>query len=80
MIRAARAISAVALAFGVLLAGPVAASASPDERVPAPAAPSAIAGVDDFVFESFTADYFLDVDENGRSTLRTVETFVAVFP
>ncbi len=37
-------------------------------------------GVDDFVFESFSADYYLDVDAEGRSTLRTVETFVAVFP
>ena len=38
------------------------------------------AGVDDFEFESFSADYYLDVDADGRSTLTTVETFVAVFP
>jgi uncharacterized membrane protein YgcG len=38
------------------------------------------AGVDDFEFESFTADYYLDVDADGRSTLTTVETFVAIFP
>ncbi len=38
------------------------------------------AGVDDFSFKSFTADYYLDVDEAGRSTLKTVETFVATFP
>ncbi len=44
-----------------------------------PAAP-ATAAVDDFEFESFTADYFLDRDENGRSLLRVVETLVAVFP
>ncbi|HWR85873.1 MAG TPA: DUF2207 domain-containing protein [Rhodoglobus sp.] len=44
--------------------------------VPAPAA----ADVDDFEFESFEADYYLGVDEAGRSTLTTVETFVAVFP
>ncbi len=44
------------------------------------ALPSAVVGVDDFVFESFTADYYLDVDEEGRSVLTTVETFVAVFP
>lgn len=37
-------------------------------------------GVDDFSFKSFTADYYLDTDEAGRSTLRTVETFVATFP
>ncbi|UDF13649.1 DUF2207 domain-containing protein [Antiquaquibacter oligotrophicus] len=41
---------------------------------------SAVAGVDDFTFESLSVDYYLDVDENGRSTLRTVEEFVAVFP
>ena len=34
----------------------------------------------DFSFESYDADFFLDIDENGRSTLTTVETFVAVFP
>lgn len=38
------------------------------------------AGVDDFEFESFSADYYLGVDADGRSTLTTVETFVAVFP
>jgi uncharacterized membrane protein YgcG len=36
--------------------------------------------VNDFTFESFEADYYLGVDANGRSTLTTVETFVAVFP
>src|SRR6187402_3499121 len=40
----------------------------------------AVAGVDDFEFESFSADYYLDVDAEGRSTLTTVETFVAIFP
>ncbi len=38
------------------------------------------AGVDDFVFESLSIDYYLGVDDAGRSTLRTVESFVAVFP
>jgi len=33
-----------------------------------------------FEFESYDADFSLDVDENGRSTLTTVETFVALFP
>jgi len=37
-------------------------------------------GVDDFEFDSYDADFFLDRDSAGRSTLRTVETFVAVFP
>ncbi len=45
------------------------------------AAPSiVVAGVDDFSFESFSAEYYLDIDAEGRSTLTTVETFVAVFP
>ncbi len=38
------------------------------------------AGVDDFAFESLDVQYFLDRDDAGHSTLRTVETFVAVFP
>ena len=33
-----------------------------------------------FVFESYDADFSLDVDAEGRSTLTTVETFVAQFP
>ena len=43
-------------------------------------ASSASADTDDFTIESFTADYYLDRDDGGRSTLRTVETIVAVFP
>lgn len=38
------------------------------------------AGVDDFTFESLDVQYYLDRDDSGHSTLRTVETFVAVFP
>jgi len=37
-------------------------------------------GVQDFEFESYSADYYLARDAEGHSTLRTVETFVAVFP
>jgi len=44
------------------------------------AASTVSADVNDFSFESFDADYYLDVDADGRSTLTTVETFVAVFP
>jgi len=44
------------------------------------AASAVSADVNDFSFESFDADYYLDVDADGRSTLTTVETFVAVFP
>lgn len=40
----------------------------------------AVADVDDFHFDSFTGEYFLGADEAGHSTLRTVETLVAVFP
>ncbi|MGV8859455.1 DUF2207 domain-containing protein [Rhodoglobus sp.] len=38
------------------------------------------AGLDDFVFDSYDAEFFLDRDSEGHSTLSTVETFVAVFP
>lgn len=46
---------------------------------PAASAP-AVADVDDFSFSLFDAQYFLGVDEEGHSTLRTVETLVAEFP
>lgn len=48
--------------------------------IAAPPPPPAYAGVDDFVFESFHADYYLGRDGAGNATLRTVETIVAVFP
>lgn len=38
------------------------------------------ADVDDFEFESLDVQFYLDRDDAGHSTLRTVETFVAVFP
>ncbi|ALJ20094.1 DUF2207 domain-containing protein [Microbacterium sp. No. 7] len=41
---------------------------------------SAPAGVDDFEFASFHAEYALDRDADGRSVLTTRETLVAVFP
>ncbi|MCU1417672.1 MAG: hypothetical protein JWP32_1846 [Schumannella sp.] len=40
----------------------------------------AVGGVDDFAFESLDVQYYLDRDDGGHSTLRTVETFVADFP
>ncbi|MGX5681209.1 DUF2207 domain-containing protein [Schumannella luteola] len=46
----------------------------------ATAANAAPTGVDDFSFESFSGEYFLDIDDSGRSTLRVVETIVAQFP
>jgi uncharacterized membrane protein YgcG len=60
-----------ALAVGaivVMLVGPLFAAAP------------AVAGTDDFTISSFDADYYLDVDDADRSTLRTVETIVAQFP
>ena len=71
MKRALHRLAAVAFALGFALLPAGAASAAPA---------IAPAGVEDFEFESFHADYFLDVDEDGRSTLRTVETLVALFP
>lgn len=58
--------------------------------VPAvPAAASSLTGsvraavaadTSDFTFSLYAGEYFLDRDEAGHSTLRTVETFVAEFP
>ncbi len=59
------------LALGFLLGTPLAAAA---------AAPIVPAGVQDFEFESYSADYYLGRDAAGHATLRTVETFVARFP
>ncbi|BDZ53531.1 hypothetical protein GCM10025870_06040 [Agromyces marinus] len=73
----------VLLAFG---AGAPVAAAAPADAVPAAApiagAPVAAvrADVDDFTFASLDAVYELGRDDGGRSTLRTTETLVAVFP
>lgn len=48
--------------------------------LPLVVATPAYADVDDFTFESLDVQYFLGRDDAGHSTLRTVETFVAVFP
>lgn len=64
MTRLARILVVLALAIA-----PVALSAT-----------SASADTDDFTITSFAADYYLDRDSDGRSTLRTVETIVAEFP
>ena len=71
MKRALHRLAAVVFAVGLAFAPAAAASAAPA---------IAPAGVEDFEFESFHADYYLDVDEDGRSTLRTVETLIALFP
>ena len=74
-----RSLTALAIvAFGLALGAPLAASAA------VPAVPDAAtvvrSGVQDFEFESYTADYYLGRDGAGHATLRTVETFVARFP
>jgi uncharacterized membrane protein YgcG len=48
--------------------------------LPVVAASPAAAGVEDFAFESLDVQYYLDRDAGGHATLRTVETFVALFP
>ena len=70
--------AAVALFFltagSVVFAGPAAAGTTTGERA------GVHAGVDDFTFSSFSADYFLDRDASGHSTLKTVERLTAQFP
>ena len=61
---------------GLVAAAP--ATATVVEAVPV--ASGVAAGVDDFSFSSYGADFYLDTDADGRSTLTTVETFVAQFP
>ncbi len=60
---------ALILLAGAVFGGPVLGSAQP-----------AYADVDDFTFESMTADYTLSTADDGTSRLHVVETFVAVFP
>jgi uncharacterized membrane protein YgcG len=60
---------------------PAFADSEPDgEGTSVVALGAADAGVDDFEFASFDALYELSRADDGRSHLRTVETFVAVFP
>lgn len=63
----ARKLAAIALATGVALT----LSACDD---------STSVNLEDFYFESFSADFYLELDENDRSVLTTTETLVAVFP
>ncbi|THG32369.1 DUF2207 family protein [Naasia lichenicola] len=75
---------ALSVGSGALLAGP--AIAAPADPVAAVSVLSDAAqtgsprGVNDFEFSSFAADYYLDRDDDGRSTLTTVESLTAVFP
>lgn len=54
---------------------PTAASATP-----AHAASHTEADVDNFVIDSFSGEYRLSTDEEGRSSLQTTEHIIAVFP
>ena len=81
MTRLLRRIAAFALIAGTALGGALPAIGSPPGGAAAAERSTlARAGVDDFVFASFTADYSLGRDDGGRSTLRTVEHLVAEFP
>ncbi len=73
--RVAAAVLAAALAFAAAASVPAAASAPP--AVDAAVHP---AGVEDFVYDSFTGDYWLMRGASGVSTLFTTETIVARFP
>ena len=73
-VRCVAQIAALALAaLGLALTGAAVLPA-------APASAAQRADVDDFTIDSFDADYLLGRDADGRSTLRTVERIVAVFP
>jgi uncharacterized membrane protein YgcG len=61
-----------------VLALPLSAAALAAPAIATPS--SASSGVQDFEFESYSADYYLGRDAAGHATLRTVETFVARFP
>lgn len=60
----------LAAVAGVLLAGSAAAAS----------AAQPVAGVDDFDFSSWDSTFEVSVDDDGRATLRAVETRVAEFP
>ncbi|AND17556.1 hypothetical protein A6122_2440 [Rathayibacter tritici] len=71
----ARRAAVLALAVPLLVAG---AAAQPVAAQPV--ASVVRAGVDDFRFSQYSADFRLDRDAEGHSILSTVETFVADFP
>ena len=77
MVPALRVISAVLLAAAAAGAA-LALSAPAAAATTASVAP--FAGVSDFSFDSFSADYYLDTDSDGHATMRVVETLIARFP
>ncbi|WP_231601656.1 DUF2207 domain-containing protein [Salinibacterium sp. SWN167] len=79
----ARFLSIITIVLVLGLTPAAASAATPPVAVSAGSSASASVvrtGLDDFVFDSYEAEFFLDRDADGRSTLRTVETFVAIFP
>lgn len=73
---------AALLLTALLLPAPAAQASVTSSSSHATVAPvdAAPAGVDDFTFDSFDADYTLTRADDGTSRLRAVETIVAVFP
>ncbi|WP_158253288.1 DUF2207 domain-containing protein [Cryobacterium sp. N19] len=83
MLRSVR--PALVLTLGALISGGLViggAALAPTPPAQAATAPLSLvgAGVNDFSFDSFDAQYDLGLDADGRSTLTTVETIVARFP
>ncbi|QAV69049.1 DUF2207 domain-containing protein [Salinibacterium sp. UTAS2018] len=80
---AARVVGAIAVVVA-LGAAPLAAAAAGHPQALTGQSPTVAgvvhAGLDDFVFDSYDGEFFLDRDSQGHSTLLTSETFVAVFP
>jgi uncharacterized membrane protein YgcG len=69
-----------ALALFLLTAGSVALAAPAAANTSIGARSGVHTDVDDFTFSSFVADYYLDRDTSGHSTLKTVEKLTAKFP
>ncbi|MFM9876724.1 MAG: DUF2207 domain-containing protein [Rhodoglobus sp.] len=67
-----RAVASAIVAAALALAAPVAAANA--------TMPTAASDVSDFSFESFSGEYYLDVDASGHATMRVVEILVARFP
>jgi len=72
----------VLLVTGIVgLSTPAQAASSTPAPASVPLAAAVVpGGVQDFTFESMDVDYTLGRTEDGTSTLRVVETFVALFP
>lgn len=65
------AVSALLIIGGLIFVGSTPAASAAETQTP---------DTSNFVFESLDAEYELALDDEGRSTLHTTETFVAVFP